>query len=407
MIDADVWREAHEYHSEQLRLHQLALHGTGIVQGLVVRAVGTENELVIEAGLAIDPTGRCIVIDEPQRFSIRSARPGLVYLVARFREIPAGPLQTTRDGREEPRWMQAGFLLQERDHLPDEPYVELARIDFDPARGPVANAGDPSQPLPNELDLRSRPVLDGASSLILVGAPEAVRPPQALPERTPIRARVAPLPPDAASPGPSGASAAPSEVVAVAPLRFALAAHSSAGWDGHQEGLRYLAREVGPATGRAAESVGPADLADAGGVDVLYFTGYAALALSDEAAAAVSGVVERGGVVIGDGCAHGPRGEAGAREFARSFDELAGRVRLRLLRVERNHALLVSRYVFGAAPLGSRDTAQVLEGGGMVLCDADYGCAWAGGPPEKALPRAAIRDALEFGVNLTAYRRGS
>ena len=30
MIDADVWRDAHEYHRDVLRLHHLALHGWGI-----------------------------------------------------------------------------------------------------------------------------------------------------------------------------------------------------------------------------------------------------------------------------------------------------------------------------------------------------------------------------------------
>ena len=85
---------------------------------------------------------------------------------------------------------------------------------------------------------------------------------------------------------------------------------------------------------------------------------------------------------------------------------MAQRLGRQLAQVERGHALLVGRHVFSSAPAGALESARVLEAGGMVLCSADYGCAWAGGPPDRPLPRAAIRDTTEFGVNLALYRQG-
>ena len=43
------------------------------------------------------------------------------------------------------------------------------------------------------------------------------------------------------------------------------------------------------------------------------------------------------------------------------------------------------------------------EGGGAIYCSFDFACAWAGGHQDAALQRAAIRDAMEFGVNAAFY----
>ena len=111
-------------------------------------------------------------------------------------------------------------------------------------------------------------------------------------------------------------------------------------------------------------------------------------------------------MLLGEGCRGGPNGETGAREFALSFVSLATRLGRTLTRVDRGHALMTAGHVFGEPPTGSRANARVLEAGGMVYSDADYGCAWQGGATDHPLPRATIRDALEFGVNLAIFRRG-
>src|SRR5579884_1632213 len=86
MIDPDVWRDAHEYHRDQLRLHHLALHGWGVVQGLDVSLVeGTENVLRIEPGIGIDPSGNFIIVSESQTYRLMTREAGTVYLVLQFR----------------------------------------------------------------------------------------------------------------------------------------------------------------------------------------------------------------------------------------------------------------------------------------------------------------------------------
>ena len=34
VVDTDIWRDAHEYHRDQQRLHMLAFHNVGIVGGI-------------------------------------------------------------------------------------------------------------------------------------------------------------------------------------------------------------------------------------------------------------------------------------------------------------------------------------------------------------------------------------
>src|SRR5919204_4322175 len=79
MIDPDVWRDAHEYHRDQIRLHHLALHGWGIVQGLEVTLVGgSDNLLRISPGIAIDPGGNFVIVSDPQTYRLMASEPGLV-----------------------------------------------------------------------------------------------------------------------------------------------------------------------------------------------------------------------------------------------------------------------------------------------------------------------------------------
>jgi hypothetical protein len=202
-----------------------------------------------------------------------------------------------------------------------------------------------------------------------------------------------------AGPAAGGAASSP-----LAQLQLTVARHRGTGWDQHGRGLHCLANEVGRLAGRTAQLGEPVWLGDIEDAQVLYITGQGSLNVADSDIAAVGRVLERGGAVIGDGCAAGPSGEAGARDFGFSFDDLARKLGRRLSRLERGHALLENYYVFGEAPPGNRANGRVLAAGGMIYSDADYGCAWQGGPAQQPLARAIIRDALEFGVNLVVYR---
>jgi hypothetical protein len=493
MVDVDVWRDAHDYHRAQLHLHHLALHGWGIIQGLDISLVeGTDNTLRIEPGLAIDPGGNFISVPQGQTYQITARERQVVYLVLQQRELLSQPAPPTAANRASPmtRVVEA-YRIQERDRLPEEPYIELARVDFYPDRGVVRAAQDAESPGPNELDLRARVRLGTLAAPLQLSAPRTTTGSDDLSEQLDsLTQRVASLASDVEynrsqhelesladeikrvsarvenvvtqSGGPPTergevsvdpqlvasvvagqilpvgtriddlrnevdaltrqlqalsreVESAPAPVAASPPIsaaadrgvvQLAVGVHGATGWDTHLDGLRYLAREVGADTEWLGRALDPLSPADARAVDVLYISGTAALALGDGDVDGISRVLEGGGVVIGEGCAAGPGGEAGAREFAMSFVDLTTRLGRQLMRVERGHAMMHARHVFGDPPPGGRTTtARVLESGGMVYSDADYGCAWQGGPASQALPRSAIRDALEFGTNLAVFRR--
>jgi hypothetical protein len=122
--------------------------------------------------------------------------------------------------------------------------------------------------------------------------------------------------------------------------------------------------------------------------------------------AGLARMLGRGGLLVAEACAAGEEGDAGAREFALSFVEVADRLGRQLADVQRGHALLSTRHVFATLPAGSRERVRVLEANGIVYSDADYGCVWQGGRADAPLGRGAIRDALELGVNIALFRRG-
>ena len=92
VIDADIWQDAHNYHRDQQRLHVLAFHEAGVVQGLRVSACSPPGlSVTIEPGLGIDPEGNVILVPEAQKYEVQTRQKGTVYLVIQFREVPSEP----------------------------------------------------------------------------------------------------------------------------------------------------------------------------------------------------------------------------------------------------------------------------------------------------------------------------
>jgi hypothetical protein len=368
MIDAAAWRDEHSYHREQGKLERLALHGWGIVSGLNLAVEGDDSRIIVEAGTAIDPSGNLIVVPDPHTLRITSERKGEVHILLQVREILAGPTQVGPDGAAQPTRVFESYRIQAHWELPDEPFVELARVQYDPGNGRIRVATNPEEPRENDLDLRNR---------VNVQQPSAVE-------------------------GVGGVQ----QVAAAIQLSRAKPDLVAAGWDKHRPGLQLLAREIEASNGRPVHILeGTAAIADQ--LDLLYITGHATLELSEAEVAGITRTLDQGGLVVGEGCQAGPGGAAGAREFAVSFLALADQVERKLGKVGRGHTLLASRYVFSQPPTGARKSTRVLEDRGMVYCDADYGCAWEGGAPDAPLARWAIRDAHEFGVNLALHRQSA
>jgi hypothetical protein len=466
MLDADVWRDAHEYHRDQIRLHHLALHGWGIVQGLELSLVpGSDNTIRIEPGIAIDSGGNFIVVTQAQTYHLMSREQGIVYLVLQFSEILGEPA-TSGAGKGLPTRIVEAYRIQERDRLPTDPYIELMRVDLNPSDGAIRYPSDPSVPVRNEIDQRTAMHLhlpggtptaeqlaqsptpavdtwtprinalaaqldsfvkqaDGAGNGEHNGAPtvgaqelaELRGTVQALQSRADtLASSLAANEATTASMASAFANLSPPEPVQAAPapqplmpdklqLHVAVGEHNGSGWDRHRDGLRLLCRELSIASDLSISASDPVPVGSHTPLDLVYLSGIGALTLSDTEVQAIGDYLDRGVVVLGEGCGDGPAGDSGAREFAMSFVDLASRLGRQLTRVDRDHPLMTSRFVFGEPPQGARATPRLLESGGLVYSDADYGCAWQGGTRAQALARGAIRDAVEFGANVLLFRR--
>lgn len=350
MIDEEAWADAHDYHRLQGRLHLLAAHGWGIVEGLEVLAdPHVPNTLLIRPGVAFDYQGRPILIGQERRLTLDAADGTTLYVVLRWREELTAPQRFWNDLDEYTRVVErCDALIQETPPTP--PLLELARITIE---GPVRNALDPLNPGRSEIDLRFR-------------------------ERLMVRPR-----PD----------------LAVAQV---VVGDDDEAARRHLLGLRFLLREIGLTTGYRARWAGSVRLGDSiPNVSLLYLAASGSFVLGDGALPPLREFLDNGGVLVLDAC-----GESARADFVGSAETLAKKLTREFEPVGRSHPVLSSRHVFGELPLAAKkDDAPLVEGGGLVLCTADLGCAWQGGGQAKPLSRDVIRAATELGVNLAVFAR--
>jgi len=353
VIDADIWRDSHEYHREQQRLHMLAFHYVGIVGGLEVAANEPPDLSVnIRPGMAVDPEGNIIIVPKIQRYHIQTPEKRTLYLIIQFREVPTEPYQPP-DGGQPTRILEA-YRIQEREKLPSEPHLELARIIFDPADKEIRDAKNPSQPGKNDINLNFR----------------------------------------------KEATSRPAETIVIG--------HAVLGEDSkdlHISGLQNLIREInrqGSFEVNLEENI-PLDK-KINQCALIYLTGNGHFVLTAEQQTALGNFLESGRVIFGEGCAEGQQEAAskGAKEFGLAFNQLASQLNCKLEVVQRGHPLLSAVHVFSEVPQGA-EPPMLLEGGHMVYSASDYGCAWQGGHQDQPLSREIIRSSLEMGANIIAY----
>lgn len=353
MVDAATWQDAHEYHRCHQRLHNLAAHGSGIVVGLdVIANSPPDGSVIITPGLGIDPDGNVIVVSQPQRYFLKAGTTGTTYLVIQFREIPTGADSGgTSDGQDSR--IQEAYRIQERDRLPDEPYVELARVALTGKVETIKDPADPLSPGVSEIDPRYRP-----------------------------RAGVRPQVPLAIAQGVIGSGPPDSR---------------------HLAGLSNLANELtqlglcqARLIGSAPLEVGPPDCS------LLYLLLSTSWTPSKQEMANLGYFLSRGGVVLLETCA-GTVDSPLNRQAEATFSAVTQQLGLSPSAVKLGHPLLSSRFVFGQPPPGLLGDGPVLEAQGFVFTPRDYGCAWQGGTTDKPLTREVIRGAVEFGVNLVMF----
>ncbi len=350
VLDADTWKDEQDYHRNQQKLHTLAFHRIGIVEGLEVTANRPSDlSLTISPGVAVNPEGNVIVVSQTQRYNLVSKEKGQIYLVIQYREIP-----TASEGEQATRILEA-YRIREVSHLPDEPYLELARINFDPSQKSITDARAPSSPMVNEIDLRFR------QSAKIAAKEQAAQ-----------------------------------EQIVLGHIVLGEASHEL-----HSYSLTTLTRQVGFQTKYRAtveecvldESVSQCSL--------LYMVGKGPFTIDTKGQAILASFIQNGGTIFAEGCAE--EQPAGAKEFGLAFNHLAEQLGAKLEVVQRGHPLLDCHYVFSTTPPGAQSEGLLMVGGRLIYSSYDYGCAWLGGHSNNPLPRDIIRSAFEIGVNIVVY----
>jgi hypothetical protein len=379
VIDSDTWRDAHEYHRGQQRLHMLAFHSIGIVGGLkVVASEPADLSVIIQPGMAVDNEGNVIIVPEPQHYQIQTREKSTIYLIIQFREVPTEPYQPPEGGQ--PTRIMEAYRVQEREKLPDEPYLELCRISFDPAEKTIKDTGKSSKPGKNEIDLRFRQEVTQQATP-LVESPSA-------PERVQVQVKEN--------------VDRPVETVSIG-----YAVLGEAEKNLHLAGLQNLVNQVNHQTNLNVNLVDNITLAkEINQLSLIYLTGNSQFELNEKEQGALNDFLQSGGVIFGEGCAEGQQGTAskGSKEFGLAFNQLAGLLKCKLEVVQRGHPLLSACHVFAEVPPGV-EPAMLLEGGHMVYSGSDHGCVWQGGHEDEPLSRDIIRSSFEIGTNIITYAR--
>jgi len=345
VLDADTWKDEQDYHRNQQKLHTLAFHGIGIVEGLGVRANRPPDlSLTISPGMAINPEGNVIVVSQTQRYNLVSKDKGQIYLIIQYREIP-----TASEGEQATRILEA-YRIREVSHLPDEPYLELARINFDSSQRSIMDARVASNPVANEIDLRFR----------------------------------------------QSAKIAPREQVIIGHVVLGEASH-----DLHSNGLTKLAHQVSLQTEYQATIEECALDETITRCTFLYMVGKGPFTTDAKGQTILSSFVQNGGIIFAEGCAEEQPAEG--KEFGLAFNRLAEQLGEKLEVVQRGHPVLDYHHVFSTAPSGAQSEGLLMASREIIYSSYDYGCAWSGGYSNSPLPRDIIRSAFEMGVNIVTY----
>jgi hypothetical protein len=344
-VTADVWGEAHDYHSQQLRFHTLAGHGWGIVSGLeVIGSEPPDTSVYILPGVAVDRTGQTIVLPQPVAYDVGREMEGLIYLLLNYGESRPRPSNGGGPGSG-PLYVQSEFSIVARTQLPATPYVELARVRRRGRVDPFLDARNPNQPGVNEIDLRYRREM---------GAPV-------------------------------DASIGVCYMGQKADRRLGVGAAN----------LARLVNRLGYAYVTVYDEVPLAP-----GVEtntLIYLVGQGDFELSPGQMNGLSNFVKRGrGTLLLE--SNDPVSEA-------VFTSALGDMDMVPQPLAAGHRLLTDPYLFSAPPPGyaAQANAEVMVTDGIVFSKARYGLIWRADGSETLPSRERIRSALEWGCNVVGY----
>jgi len=369
VIDADTWRDAHNYSRDQQRLHNLVFHQVGIIEGLEV----TSNEppdlsVNIHPGIAVDPEGNIIIVQNIYHYQIKNRDKETVYLIIQFREVLEGPYQPPNGGQ--PTRIVDGYRIQERNNLPEEPYLELARIDLDPGEAVIRSAENKETPVKNEINLNFRREATKSSSQTTSAEVAAMIPEIINPKQKIVLGYVA-----------------------------ALGENS----DLHIHGLRNLAREMEMRYNWIIELEENVTLDN--NIDrftMIYLTGGKDFRLGEDKQRVLGDFLKSNGVLVAEDCSEGTPRSNNSNIYGPVYDELIDKFKLTLKPVNHGSPLLSNVNIFSEVPQGVK-SGILLKGNNVIYSNNDYGCAWQGGHKGNPISRDAIRSAFEIGANIIDY----
>ena len=355
-VTASAWAEAHEYHRQCRQLESLFRHGPGILVGLEVIASDPPDSTVYALpGIAVDPLGQVIVVQDPIAFDIAGAQ-GLLHLLLTYGE--SQPRMEQEDGAG-PLYVHDEFGLEAQLEVPQSACVELARVRRVDRAAPLTDAQDPLQPGPNEIDLRYR---HGATAVL----------------------------PQVASIGVSFLGEGEGAT--------------------HGRGAAQLARTLRCLGSVRAWVDTDVTLGDAlGQYTLVYMVGQGPFQLEQRPMQALYEYLQTGGTVLIESCRRSEQDRDPPSDA--SFRDLLASLGVGLSELPAGHSLLEDPYLFAALPAGfetAETTALALGGlaedpGSVLMSTFDYGCLWQGERRDRPATREEIRAALEWGTNLVAY----
>lgn len=348
-VTASVWEEAHEYHRQRQRYHNLLLHKSGIVFGLeVVASDPPDSSVYILPGAAVDPEGEVVLVTEPVNFDF-GASTGKLYLLLTYGE--SRPMQDEDDG---PAYITSQFSIESATSLgKDVPCTILAEITRERGAA-IQNAADKEFPGINEIDLRFRQGCTGH------GKPEGIH------------------------------------RVAVCYAGSPLEGTSAHGAGSLARALRNVGKHVW-----VDDRVPLTSNLEA--YSLVYLVGRKDAPLNRDEMNAIYAYLQQAGTVFIENCTKDQGDElSGIDAF---YQELAASYGIQLEEVRRGHPLMGEPHLFTILP--GRDesgsSANLLAGGGLIVSSLDLGCLWRGERGGTPVPREEIRNAVEFGENILRY----
>ena len=359
VVTSDVWDEAHTYHRQQQRYHNLLNHEPGILIGLeVIASDPPDSAVYIQPGIALDALGQVIVLPEALAFDLGAAQ-GPLYLVLSYDESQPKADETVtpvEDASDVKLLIHAQYGLEAIGTPPDlaSIYVELARINRQGSEAPVTNADDQIHPALNQIDLRFRHTV--------------------------------------------GAAAQPAMRLAVCYVGQASQDEARRHGVGADVLARTLRRDRQPVWVDDAVALAGSDL---NAYTLVYLVAQGEFQLTPDEMNSLYIYLRSGGTLLIESC----RKAAASGSADPVFLDMLSSFGTTLNALPADHFLLCEPNFFATPPVGfeTDGVPSIKVGEGVIMSACDYGCLWQGERRGQTASREEIRAAHEWGSNIIAY----